>query len=76
MAAKWAPDTWRGKEIRQVPDYPDAGELARAEETLANYPPLVFAGEARRLREHLGGDVDRQRRIGAGEEEGENELVK
>ena len=55
MAAKWAPDTWRGKEIRQVPDYPDPARVARAEETLANYPPLVFAGEARRLREHLGG---------------------
>ncbi len=55
MAAKWAPDTWRGKEIRQFPDYPDPAMVARAEETLANYPPLVFAGEARRLREHLGG---------------------
>ncbi len=55
MAPKWAPDTWRGKEIRQVPDYPDPAKVARAEETLANYPPLVFAGEARNLREHLGG---------------------
>ena len=55
MAAKWAPDTWRGREIRQVPDYPNPATIARAEETLANYPPLVFAGEARRLREHLGG---------------------
>ena len=55
MSGKWAPQSWRGKEARQLPVYPDAGELARAEETLANYPPLVFAGEARRLKEHLGG---------------------
>ncbi|MCH8000646.1 MAG: 3-deoxy-7-phosphoheptulonate synthase, partial [Proteobacteria bacterium] len=54
MSGKWAPQSWRGKEVRQVPVYPDAGKLARAEETLANYPPLVFAGEARRLKEHLG----------------------
>ncbi len=54
MSGKWAPQSWRGREARQLPVYPDAGELARAEETLANYPPLVFAGEARRLKEHLG----------------------
>ncbi len=54
MSGKWAPDSWRGKEIRQAPDYPDPAAVARAEATLADYPPLVFAGEARRLREHLG----------------------
>jgi len=54
MAAKWTPETWRGKAISQVPDYPDPAALARAERTLADYPPLVFAGEARRLKESLG----------------------
>ncbi|MEE8187875.1 MAG: 3-deoxy-7-phosphoheptulonate synthase class II [Kiloniellales bacterium] len=54
MAAKWAPDTWRNREIRQVPDYPDPVAVTRVEETLAEYPPLVFAGEARNLREQLG----------------------
>ncbi|WP_275545165.1 MULTISPECIES: class II 3-deoxy-7-phosphoheptulonate synthase [unclassified Pseudomonas] len=46
----WSPDSWRGKPIQQQPEYPDAAHLARVEQTLAGYPPLVFAGEARELR--------------------------
>lgn len=46
----WNPDSWRGKPIQQQPEYPDAAHLARVEQTLAGYPPLVFAGEARELR--------------------------
>ncbi|WP_341912167.1 3-deoxy-7-phosphoheptulonate synthase class II [Ferrovibrio terrae] len=48
-ARKWSPDSWRSKPIKQVPEYPDAAALAAAEEKLSNYPPLVFAGEARNL---------------------------
>ena len=54
MVAKWAPPTWRGKPISQVPDYPDPAALEAVEATLRNYPPLVFAGEARRLKAALG----------------------
>jgi 3-deoxy-7-phosphoheptulonate synthase len=54
MAQKWSPDSWRGKPIRQVPDYPEGEPLAAVEATLRNYPPLVFAGEARRLKRMLG----------------------
>ena len=48
MTEKWAPQSWRDKEARQLPVYPDAGELARVEETLANYPrpDTPVAGEA------------------------------
>jgi len=53
MCAKWSPESWRGKSIRQVPVYPDADHLARAEATLSAYPPLVFAGEARKLKAQL-----------------------
>jgi 3-deoxy-7-phosphoheptulonate synthase len=35
-------------------DYPDAEALARVEQTLRRMPPLVFAGEARRLKSLLG----------------------
>jgi len=49
MATNWTPDSWRRHEARQLPDYPDAAALAAAEAELVNYPPLVFAGEARAL---------------------------
>jgi 3-deoxy-7-phosphoheptulonate synthase len=39
--------------IRQVPDYPDAAGLEAVERRLAAWPPLVFAGEARRLQAAL-----------------------
>ncbi|MFQ5939073.1 MAG: class II 3-deoxy-7-phosphoheptulonate synthase [Alphaproteobacteria bacterium] len=53
MARKWAPESWRDKPIQQVPDYPNPAALTAVEERLKAYPPLVFAGEARRLKEHL-----------------------
>ena len=53
MAQRWTPDTWRGKPIEQVPEYPDGDALDRVEEQLRRYPPLVFAGEARRLKARL-----------------------
>ncbi|SDS48346.1 3-deoxy-D-arabinoheptulosonate-7-phosphate synthase [Halopseudomonas xinjiangensis] len=46
----WTPDSWRSKPILQQPVYPAAQALAQVEQTLASYPPLVFAGEARELR--------------------------
>lgn len=53
MARDWTPDSWRRKPRVQMPDYADQAELARVEATLATYPPLVFAGEARELTARL-----------------------
>jgi len=53
MNENWSPDSWRGLPIRQVPGYADEAALQRVEETLHRFPPLVFAGEARRLQERL-----------------------
>ncbi|MFY8030219.1 MAG: class II 3-deoxy-7-phosphoheptulonate synthase [Devosia sp.] len=50
----WTPQSWRQKPISQVPAYPDAEKLAAVEAQLAKFPPLVFAGEARELKTHLG----------------------
>jgi 3-deoxy-7-phosphoheptulonate synthase len=53
MNARWTPDGWRGKPIQQAPVYPDAAALASVERQLAGFPPLVFAGEARKLKRAL-----------------------
>ena len=54
MSKDWTPDSWRDLPIKQVPAYEDAAHLARVEERLAGFPPLVFAGEARNLKAQLG----------------------
>src|SRR5271169_758159 len=51
---RWTPETWRSKPIAQSPAYKDRVALADAERQLAGYPPLVFAGEARKLKQALG----------------------
>ena len=53
MEDKWTPDRWRTRPITQQPEWPDAAQLAEVEEKLRARPPLVFAGEARRLKEAL-----------------------
>jgi 3-deoxy-7-phosphoheptulonate synthase len=53
MSDTWTPQSWREKPAKHIPDYPDAGKLAEVEKTLAGYPPLVFAGEARQLKADL-----------------------
>ncbi len=49
----WTPDSWRNKPVLQVPAYPDPAKLAAVEAQLASFPPLVFAGEARELKNLL-----------------------
>ena len=58
MTRVWDKSGWRSKPRVQMPDYTDADALAKVEAQLAKYPPLVFAGEARRLKRRLG-DVSR-----------------
>ena len=53
MAKTWTPDSWKRHEARHLPVYDDAAALAEAESTMANFPPLVFAGEARALKAQL-----------------------
>jgi len=50
----WQKSDWRAKPRVQMPDYPDPAALAAVEARLRQYPPLVFAGEARRLKSQLG----------------------
>ncbi len=46
-------DTWRTLPAYQQPRWPDPDELSRITAELASQPPLVFAGEADRLRTRL-----------------------
>ncbi|MFX0540246.1 class II 3-deoxy-7-phosphoheptulonate synthase [Roseovarius sp. S4756] len=52
--AEWTKSDWRAKPRVQMPEYTDAEALAGVEARLGQYPPLVFAGEARRLKAQLG----------------------
>mgnify|MGYP006188856289 CR=1 FL=1 len=49
----WTKSDWRAKPRVQMPDYPDQGALNGVEAQLGKMPPLVFAGEARRLKAQL-----------------------
>jgi 3-deoxy-7-phosphoheptulonate synthase len=49
----WSPETWRALPVQQMPAYVDAEALERVEKRLAGFPPLVFAGEARKLKKKL-----------------------
>ena len=51
--SSWNKSSWREKSILQQPTYPNQEELKNVLEELKNYPPLVFAGEARSLKEQL-----------------------
>ena len=53
MTERWSPSSWRRLPIQQSPVYPDPASLAAAEAQLASFPPLVFAGEARKLKKKL-----------------------
>ncbi|MGL4975708.1 MAG: class II 3-deoxy-7-phosphoheptulonate synthase [Bosea sp. (in: a-proteobacteria)] len=53
MTERWTPDSWRAKPVVQMPAYPDAASQGAVESQLAGFPPLVFAGEARKLKKAL-----------------------
>ncbi len=49
----WTPSSWRTFPIKQQPTYNDLEVLKSVEKELSSYPPLIFAGEARTLKEKL-----------------------
>jgi len=54
MTKTWNPQSWREKPAKHIPnDYPSPERVAEVETTLRNFPPLVFAGEARNLKARL-----------------------
>ena len=49
----WEPSSWQAKTAVQQPEWPDRDALNEALAQLRELPPLVFAGEARRLKHAL-----------------------
>jgi 3-deoxy-7-phosphoheptulonate synthase len=54
----WSPGSWRELTALQQPEWPDPAAGAAAVERLKASPPLVFAGEARALRDNLAKVID------------------
>ena len=53
MATTWTPSGWRRFPTAQQPEWPDPASFEATLEHLRSLPPLVFAGEARRLKQSL-----------------------
>ncbi|MBF0447391.1 MAG: 3-deoxy-7-phosphoheptulonate synthase class II [Magnetococcales bacterium] len=49
----WNKNSWKQFNAHQQPDWPDQEALDLTSQNLSSYPPLVFAGEVRSLKEHL-----------------------
>jgi 3-deoxy-7-phosphoheptulonate synthase len=58
MVSSWTPASWRSRPASQMPEYPVPEALARVEKQLSVWPPLVFAGEARNLKDRLADVCD------------------
>jgi len=54
----WNPSSWRDFPIKQQPTYTDLEKLAKVEKELGSYPPLIFAGEALKLKNELADVVN------------------
>tara|TARA_B110000438_G_scaffold296902_1_gene342339 strand:- start:611 stop:1990 length:1380 start_codon:yes stop_codon:yes gene_type:complete len=55
---KWTLNSWRNYPVKHIPEYPDKKELDMVLGKLKNFPPLVFAGETRHLKQQLADVVD------------------
>jgi 3-deoxy-7-phosphoheptulonate synthase len=53
VAHPWSPSSWKHFPAEQQPVWPDDAAFERSLKTIASYPPLVFAGEARSLTSSL-----------------------
>jgi len=54
VTTTWHPGSWNDFPAGQQPEWPELGALDEALHELGARPPLVFAGEARRLTDQLG----------------------
>ena len=50
---QWSVNSWKSKPAKHQPIYKDQVKLNNALKKIENFPPLVFAGESRRLEKSL-----------------------
>ena len=55
---KWTLNSWKNYPAKHIPEYPDKKELDMVLGKIRNFPPLVFAGETRHLKQQLADVVD------------------
>jgi len=55
---KWKLNSWRNYPVKHIPKYKDEKELNMVLGKIRKFPPLVFAGETRHLKEQLSNVVD------------------
>ena len=49
----WLPNSWRAKKALHQPIYEDEKKLSEVTKKMSKFPPLVFAGEVRQLKNQL-----------------------
>ena len=54
MGKSWTPDSWKILPAEQQPDWEKSKAYAKVISEISGYPPLVFAGEVRALKQQLG----------------------
>ena len=54
----WKINSWRKYPVKHIPTYDDQQELDNVLNKLKTFPPLVFAGETRHLKDQLAKVVD------------------
>jgi 3-deoxy-7-phosphoheptulonate synthase len=55
---KWKKNSWKSCPVKHIPKYEDEKKLQMVLGKIGDFPPLVFAGETRSLREQLAQVVD------------------
>ena len=56
--SNWTKDSWKSFEIKHIPEYKDQNKLDETLGRLETFPPLVFAGECKNLKEELAKAVE------------------
>ena len=54
----WKKNSWRKYPVKHIPEYPNKKELDTVLDKISTFPPLVFAGETRHLKDQLANVVD------------------